>query len=46
MITSIYYSGELVVQARVGVQVQDEADRLGKIISSIIQPVVQDFLRS
>lgn len=42
--TSIYHSGELAVQARVGVQ--EEADRLGKIIGSIIQPVAQNFLRS
>ncbi len=42
--TSVYHAGELVVQARAGVQAQ--ADRLGKGIGSIIQPAAQDFLRS
>ncbi|KAB8319684.1 pyridoxamine 5-phosphate oxidase [Tolypothrix campylonemoides VB511288] len=40
----LYHSGELAVQARVGVQA--EADRLGKSIGgSIIQPTAQEFLR-
>ena len=41
---SRYHAGELAVQTRAGVQV--EAERLGKMIGSSIQPVVQDFLSS
>lgn len=41
---SPYHSGELIVQARAGVQ--EEADRLGKSIGSVIKPAAQDFLRS
>jgi predicted pyridoxine 5'-phosphate oxidase superfamily flavin-nucleotide-binding protein len=42
--TSPYHSGELAVQTRAGVQ--EEADQLGKIISSSIKPAAQDFLSS
>ena len=41
---SRYHAGELAVQTRAGVQV--EAERLGQMIGSSIQPVVQDFLSS
>ena len=39
----MYHSGELEVQARAGVQQQ--ADRVGKIISSTIPQAAQEFLR-
>jgi predicted pyridoxine 5'-phosphate oxidase superfamily flavin-nucleotide-binding protein len=42
--TSIYHSGELAVQTRVGVQ--EEAACLSKGIGSLIKPAAQDFLRS
>lgn len=42
--TSIYHSGELDVQNRVGVQA--EASHLGRLISSSIKPPAQDFVQS
>ncbi len=38
-----YHSGELLIQTRVGVQA--EADRLQKLIGSVISPTAQDFLK-
>lgn len=38
-----YHAGELAVQARAGVQ--DEAQRLAKMIGSVIQPAAQEFLK-
>lgn len=43
-INSPYHPGELIIQARAGVQA--EADGLSKIIASGIKPAAQDFLRS
>lgn len=38
-----YHAGELLIQTRVGVQA--EADRLKRLIGSVISPAAQDFLK-